>query len=78
MIDMGLLGFYSRSALGKMKIKHFVVTEEISWNTGVDLWCVTSRLYHIPMVPDTSMWLLVCVDSSQVIYWLFYVPKVAF
>ena len=47
MIDMGLLGFYSRSSLGKMKIKHSVVTEEISWNAGVDLWGAARRLYHI-------------------------------
>ena len=44
---MGLLGFYSRAALGKMKIKQFVVAEEISWNVGVDLWGATRRLYHI-------------------------------
>ena len=55
MIDMGLLGFYSRAALGKMKIKQFAVTEEISWNAGVDLWGASRRLYHIPGVPDTSV-----------------------
>ena len=65
---MGHLGFYSRSAMGKMKIKHFAVTEEISWNTRVDLWGAASRLYHIPRVPSTSVQLLFCIDSSQVRY----------
>ena len=75
---MGHLGFYSRTALVKMKIKQLVVTEEISWNTGVDLWGATSRLYHIPGVPGTSVQLRFCADSSRVRYWLFYVPKAAF
>ena len=68
MIDMGLLGFNSSSALGKMKIKHFAVTDEISWNAGVHLWGASSRLYHIPRVPSTSVQLVFCVDSSQVRY----------
>jgi len=75
---MGLLGFYSRAALRKMKIKHFAVTEEISSNARVDLWGATSRLYHIPGVPGTSVQLRFCADSSRVRYWLFYVPKAAF
>ena len=75
---MGLLAFYSGEALGKMKIKQFAVTEEISWNAGVELWGASRRLYHKPGVPGTSVQLRFCVDSSRVRYWLFYVPKAAF
>ena len=75
---MGLLGFYSRAALRKMKIKHFAVTEEISSNARVDLWGATSSLYHIVGVLGTFVQLPFRVDSSRVRYWLFHVPKAAF
>ena len=52
---MGILGFCNKYAVGKMKIKQFAVTEEISWNAGVDLCDAASRLYHVPGVPGTSV-----------------------